>query len=399
MKKIFIHIGLLYCYVYGLSQVFPDAKRDANWLLGYGSPNKCLINFNTPSPLISTVNNSLSFLDMTASISDTLGNLLFYTNGYKVMNKNHQLMDNGDSLNCCMGYFDSGMQSGFGFSQGVLILPKPKSDNLYYIFHEPLDIWQTAPYFQYTPILYYSIVDMSANNGLGKVIQKNVPVLSGILNIGMLTACRHANGRDWWLLIRRYQGRLYHRFLLSPTGVEQIGTQLIGDTIPQHTYGQTVFSPDGTKLAIAQANVNHQKIHVYMYDFDRCTGLLSGYQALAVNDYSSRAGCAFSPSSQYLYVSSSDTLYQYNIQNQDWASTQEVISYWTPWWDSVNNVYGLGFLVPALDKVYMFGGIAPPISTSSTPPTRQALPATSRITASLSLPTTASPCPTSRTSA
>ena len=47
---------------------------------------------------------------------------------------------------------------------------------------------------------FVSIVDMSANNGHGRVISKNVPILRDT-SLGMYAkACRHANGRDWWVI-------------------------------------------------------------------------------------------------------------------------------------------------------------------------------------------------------
>ncbi|MBK6643049.1 MAG: hypothetical protein IPG39_18360 [Bacteroidetes bacterium] len=45
-----------------------------------------------------------------------------------------------------------------------------------------------------THSLYYSVIDMTANGGLGKVIIKNQALLNDTLNAGKLTTCKHANG-------------------------------------------------------------------------------------------------------------------------------------------------------------------------------------------------------------
>ncbi|MBL0074056.1 MAG: hypothetical protein IPP34_20565 [Bacteroidetes bacterium] len=48
-----------------------------------------------------------------------------------------------------------------------------------------------------------SIVDLDLNGGLGSVILKNYPIISDTLNCGKITATRHANGRDWWVVCHR----------------------------------------------------------------------------------------------------------------------------------------------------------------------------------------------------
>ena len=61
-----------------------------------------------------------------ATMSDTAGNLLFYTNGIQVWNKNHQIMPNGNFL--------INSYSPVAPTQ-ILAVPKPGSSNLYYIFY------------------------------------------------------------------------------------------------------------------------------------------------------------------------------------------------------------------------------------------------------------------------
>jgi hypothetical protein len=73
----------------------------------------------------------------TAYISDTLGHLLFYTNGQEVYNKNNQRMPNGiinagDVWNL---YVYNGQSAGLGITQGALALPVPNSNHLYKLFY------------------------------------------------------------------------------------------------------------------------------------------------------------------------------------------------------------------------------------------------------------------------
>ena len=116
---------LLYIYIlssFKLAAQNNDYKRDYTWVWGLGYNE--ILNFNSNPPGQSVTTSVLYMSDMAAAISDTAGNLLFYTNGFKVINNNNQLMENGDSINCCAGAFQQGMQTGYGFSQGALILPK-----------------------------------------------------------------------------------------------------------------------------------------------------------------------------------------------------------------------------------------------------------------------------------
>ena len=59
-----------------------------------------------------------------ATINDKNGNLLFYTNGEKVWNRNHQVMPNG-----------TGLMGGYSSTQSAIVVPFPGNDSMYYIFY------------------------------------------------------------------------------------------------------------------------------------------------------------------------------------------------------------------------------------------------------------------------
>ena len=80
------------------------------------------LNFATTPPTALT-NSAMNAFEGCATISDTAGNLLFYTNGNMVWNKNHNTMPSGNSLN------------GDGAAtQTAIIVPAPQNLNKYYIF-------------------------------------------------------------------------------------------------------------------------------------------------------------------------------------------------------------------------------------------------------------------------
>ena len=126
------------------------------------------------------------FYQTNASICDTAGNLQFYTNGIYVANALHEPMENGDGLNPG-AHADAQSEDGRGYilDQGAIIMPVPESDSLYYLLHKdkvaPGDdegIWFSSKH------LYSTMIDISANNGLGKCCQKMRYWSKGFLNTG-----------------------------------------------------------------------------------------------------------------------------------------------------------------------------------------------------------------------
>ncbi|MFK5857457.1 MAG: hypothetical protein QM503_15110, partial [Bacteroidota bacterium] len=127
------------------------------WYFG----NHSGLDFSGGSPQI-LVNNEFRAEAGCASICNNDGNLLFYTNGNKVWNKNHEIMENGDSLN--------GSQL---VNQNSVIVPQPFSDSFYYLF--------TINDIDSIRGFNYSVIDVSINNGLGKIIEKNIPIKNNVL--------------------------------------------------------------------------------------------------------------------------------------------------------------------------------------------------------------------------
>src|SRR5688572_4404211 len=133
---------LLLCTFLLLSLV-SNAQQDNNWYFG----RMAGLNFSTGRPEAIT-NSTMSTMEGSASISDMDGNILFYTDGISVWNRNNQKMPHGTGL--------LGDQST---TQSAVIIPKPGSQTRYYIF--------TADDAGGPNGLTYSEVDMLADNGKG----------------------------------------------------------------------------------------------------------------------------------------------------------------------------------------------------------------------------------------
>jgi hypothetical protein len=172
---------------------------------------------------------------------------------------------------------------------------------------------------------------MQANGGLGSVIVKNKVLLKDaeLMKVGM-QACRHANGRDWWLV---KQGGYYKneliKYLVTKDSIYGPYTQTFPEPALEYfdLNGQIAFSPDGKKFASAISK-NRQ---FFLADFDRCSGEFSNPQVKYVPldsttipnplpQYiidSGMNGVCFSPNGNYLYITRRYNIYQYEYGQSD----------------------------------------------------------------------------------
>ncbi len=88
--------------------------------------------------------------------------------------------------------------------------------------------------------LFYSEIDKTAAEGMGAVTLRKELLLSDTLDVGKLSACRHANGRDWWVILPAFNSNLYYRYLLTPSGIDLVGVQEVGEAVPTGL-GQALF--------------------------------------------------------------------------------------------------------------------------------------------------------------
>ncbi len=313
MKK-----NILLCFIIFFSSFLfaqSEIKRTNHWFLGYESASHNIdtlfgnshIDFNKKPLKAKYKYLDMGFTDDVATISDTSGKLLFYTNGIYIADSTHQPMKNGKGLNPGISA-NQHPEDGYICPQGSIILPMPNSSKLFYIFHVSV-IHNLTTGLISGERLYYTLVDMSKNNGKGEVIEKNKIIFDKLLDFGKITACRHANGIDWWILMADSDTKNINTLLLSSKGIEDKGIQKFSFG-EKGSVGQAVFSPDGTKYARFQGHNLLVKNQLLLYDFDRCTGKLSNQREQLFNDSTFVGGLAFSPNSRFLYVIETPTIFQ-----------------------------------------------------------------------------------------
>ena len=279
--------------------------------------------------------------------------MLFYTNGIHIANGLGEIMENGDSLNPGF-FFSQYYNSGYIQPQGAIALLKPESDSIAFLFHMDVDINEDFTEI-FSGKFYFSLINLAQNNGLGRVVQKNNILFDTLMDTGKITAVKHANGRDWWLIIREFSSNRFPAFLLSPAGVSLHNIQTIGDSIPSGSIGQAIFSPDGTKYVHVNLHgARGTPIDVSIFDFDRCTGQL--YNPIQFNYVDSAAclGAAISPNSRFLYVSSWIKVYQYDLWAADIEASRITVAEWDGFADEgfFANTFYLAQLAPD-GKIYI----------------------------------------------
>ncbi|NUQ26869.1 MAG: hypothetical protein HUU34_23240 [Saprospiraceae bacterium] len=355
MSRLYIiGIMLFWGIVLNGQTVFQREKRDYIWLLGYDSNPEILtfggtrIDFNVTPPTVTYEYRDVNFEAAATSICDAQGNLLFYSNGIYVANYLHEPMENGLGLNPDP-LTDEWADNGFPLPQVILALTLD-SDQYLLVHNLVSELEEEDQYGSsyHSKMLYCTKIDMAANNGEGIVMEKNVPIIIDTIDIsGKLTAVRHANGRDWWVVVADYFSNGFYRLFVTPDTILNHGLQAIGDTVPSGL-GQAAFSPDGTKYARLNIYRLGQDQFVDIYDFDRCTGTFSNPVQFTYRDTALMGGLAFSENSRFLYVSSFRFTYQFDLEAENIPDSKVIVGFPNP----LGEGYFLSQLAPD-GKIYI----------------------------------------------
>lgn len=283
------------------------AQKEANiWYFGY----RAGLDFSNGSPTPLT-NGRLSTREGCATISDANGQLLFYTDGVTVYNKNHQIMLNG-----------TGLLGDDSSTQSATIVPMPDSSNLFYII--------TNGEQNNSEGLRYSIVDMTLDNGLGGILvsQKNILITNNTSE--KIAVVKHFNEKDYWIVTILNNSNTYVAYQLTSTGINftPVLTQ-IGVSVENFSLGYLKFSTDGKKLAACIQNYDFSGSTtsgtVELFDFDNQTGTLTNKTTIL--NQKGVYGVEFSPNNNLLYVSVTDfiltsdirilSLHQFDLESLD----------------------------------------------------------------------------------
>ncbi len=281
------------------------AQREAHrWYFG---PEGAGLDFSTCPPTVLDDGLGAATFEGACTISDPVtGELLFYTTGSAIMNADHAVMVNGEPV----GLTNSTAQN--------VIVPKPGSNTLYYVFTPDVQgglVLNTD--YPDANGLNMAIVDMSLDFGRGAVVDKFIPVRPPP-NCELLTAVRHTNGIDFWLIGHVYGTDEFFVYAITEEGLADAPLlQAVGPIIdtPQpgvpagsnfDAIGNLKASPAGDRLALTTFYNGRTAV----FHFDAATGIISDPIPLFLGK--GGYGVCFSPAGSKLYVTARDSS-QYTI--------------------------------------------------------------------------------------
>jgi len=289
---------LLFIILFSTSIFIQAQKEAAIWYFGENAG----LDFNSGTPVALT-DGQLNTHEGCATISDSNGSLLFYTDGITVWNRNHLIMPNGTDLN--------GDPSS---TQSAIIVPKSDEPNIYFLF--------TVDEAGGPNGLQYSVVDMNLDGGMGDITaQKGIPLISRTSE--KICAVAHSDGQGVWVITRSYGGNSYYSFLVDASGINTTPVVTnIGPLLPQAEYstiGYMKTSPDGKFLV----SITDNDAQVDLMRFNTATGTMSDHVSLKGFFDANRAagnrpyGGEFSMNNNVLYITTRYNLTQFDLSTYE----------------------------------------------------------------------------------
>jgi len=314
--KVFIIISIIF---------FPfimngQSKYGNVWTLGYSSDSAditgCVLDFNYTPVKISPLKNNLLMEGSVATVCDSNGNFQFYSNGCEIAGSDNEILENGDSIGLGLLELSFCVTGGNPQTQGILALPLPNHDSLYYLFYTNIETPYSGSEMHFFPLaptaLYYSVIDMTKNQGKGKVVLKNQIIISDTLSRVMMQATKIKHKNGWWLVVPESHSNCYYIIGLSSNGIDSVSYQCIGNLWgDEDLNGQVAFSPDGLKYARFNSDYG-----LNIFNFDNDIGRFLDFESFPVDsDSFNYCGVAFSPNSRFIYTTTQDKLFQFDLNS------------------------------------------------------------------------------------
>lgn len=257
---------------YGLEE-----QRANIWYFGQNAG----IDFNPlpDDPPVAISNPSMDTPEGCAVICDRNGQVLFYTDGDKVWDREDTEIATeigGDP----------------GASQSALIIPVPGDETLYYIFTTN-DVEDNTSGYR----LSYSLFDLKLNNGLGAVVEKNVTLFT--------RSTEHITGNANWLIAHEFGNNSFRAYRITQQGVGNPVITSIGSDhglIPIEAAQGYMKLGAGNRLAVALSNPGVSN-KVEIFDFIDSSGVVTNFRSVDLNSTTGQVyGIEFSPAGNKLFA-------------------------------------------------------------------------------------------------
>ncbi len=281
----------LLAFLVSNSLIFAQDLENSKWYFG----NQAALDFNVssglpPNPLTGSVMNTD---EGCASVSDSNGSLLFYTNGDQVWDDSHNQMTNG-----------SGLGGDHSSTQSAVIVPHPADCNIYYIFTSNGSTGNSGSGFYYSTVNIASGEVTSKKNSLfytGKGVTYNLDTSTS----EKLTSYYDSSNNEIWVVLFHSNKVLSYR--VDSNGVNDTAihkTNAVGVVFDD--IGSMKVSPNGSRLVISNGSSA-----TVIYDFN--LGVVSNGTEVQGLPYA--YGVEFSPNSNFIYSSNSSGISQLDISS------------------------------------------------------------------------------------
>lgn len=296
----------------------PAAQEGSKWFFG-GNAGLDFSN-NPPTPI---TDGKINTPEGTSSIANSKGQLLFYSDGIKVYDKD------GNPMQCKVTNCQD-LKGSPNSSQSVLIVPQPTCKGCEYLFN----IFTTSD-INGEKLLTVSTVDMRLNGGKGAIISQNTTLQQPTTE--RIASVRNDRDSTYWVITHDYGTNKFRIYHATTGGLVESSTADLGmvhDT-PNKAEGYMKFSsPDSTtgqrKLAVIVPGPPRN--YVELFNFNDSLGTLTFDKSIDLGPAPPTAyGVEFSPSGEKMYISfkggngSNSYLKQYDLTFPDSLLTESAI--------------------------------------------------------------------------
>ncbi|RRB03866.1 PKD domain-containing protein [Larkinella rosea] len=266
-------------------------QQGAKWYFG----NNAGIDFSggSPSPLD---DGKLNTIEGSSSISNTKGQLLFYTGGVLIYDKNGNLMKPLNPADTAQ------LQGSQNSTQSALIVPQPTCKGCEYLYR----VYTTSE-INGKKNLTVSVVDMRYNQGIGAIVEKNTLVDS--LTTERLASVRNDRDTTYWVISHDYGNNKFQVYHITKSGAEGPVEYALGmphDTTTKGEGYMKIGPADTTgngNRPIAVVVPGPPTNYVETFTFNDSTGVMTAGPSINIGPAPPKAyGVEFSPDGSKLYV-------------------------------------------------------------------------------------------------
>ncbi len=278
------------------------SQRSNIWYFG----SQAGIDFNNGA--IAITDGAMDAMEGCTAVSDLNGQIIFYTDGDVLFDQTHNQIDSG--LGGTPNATDPSAQS-------VIAVAVPGDETLFYIFTTESNDGVSGTTYNFS----YSLFDLKENNGLGRVVEKNVILFEK--STERITASAN------WAIIHEFGNNNFRAYPIGANGIENPIVSSVGEdySMNYRENGRGYMKLGGTNLGLAVMENDGLTITNFLdvFDFDAATGEVSNLRRAdltADGATGSAYGIEFSGSKIYVSLTN--------------GGSSQIMEYWIDFMDNLN---------------------------------------------------------------